>query len=241
MSKQSETNANARVSAYIKYVVVALLLGAAAWPILKPPTPSMPAVRSTVRGPTIGETTNGEAEQKIATRVEELWNEFVNQHPEKVRKAFRPGATEEEILEVENTFGMRLPPDYRAFLKLCNGTHYEYGMVYPPPFSTQQLVWGSSTQNQMFGDFDTPRILKIDSSNGKTTVEVGEILWYPSLIVIADMDGFGLVLELESGKIIWWDHDGWSFSYCADSFTQLLEKSIERTRKSGGRPTWETL
>ncbi len=156
ISKQSETNANARVSAYIKYTIAALLLGAAAWPMLKPPTPAVPAVRSTVRGPTIGETTNAEAEQKIAMRVEELWNEFVNQHPMKVRKAFRAGATEEEILEVENTFGIRLPPDYRAFLKLCNGTRYEYGMVYPPPHSTQQLLWASSAHNDMFGDFDSP-------------------------------------------------------------------------------------
>lgn len=235
----STSDTDSRVSAFSKYIIIALLLGAAAWPMLKTPTPSVPAVRSTVHGPTIGETTNAETEQKIATRVEELWTEFVNQHPEKSRTAFRPGATEEEIQEVENAFGVRLPPDYRAFLKLCNGVHYEYGVVYPPPFSTGQLLWGYSGHNDTFGEFDTPRILNIETVNGKTTVDVGKYLWYPSLIVIADMDGFGLVLELESGKIIWWDHDGWSFNYCADSFTQLLEESIEKT-KSKGQPTWGT-
>lgn len=238
MSKVSDTDS--RVSAFSKYILVSLLLGAAAWPMLKPPAPNAPVVRSTVRAATIGETTDAETELEIAARVETLWTEFVNLHSEKTRKVFRPGATEEEIQEVENVFGVRLPPDYRAFLKLCNGVqHYEYGVVYPPPFSTGQLLWGYSSHNDTFGEFDTPRILNINTANGKTTIDVGEILWYPSLIVIADMDGFGLVLELETGKIIWWDHDGWSFNYCCDSFTQLLEKSIEKT-KSEGQPTWGT-
>lgn len=233
----SASTKDARISTYSKYIIVALLLGAAAWPMLVPPNPADPSLRSTVRGPAIGETTDDETQQEIAARVEKLWNEFVNQHHEKFRKHFRPGATEEQIREVENVFGVRLPPDYRAFLKICNGANYGNGVVYPPPFSTEQLLWGYSSHNDTFGDFDTPRILKWRSSAGRTSIDVGEILWYPSLIVIADMDGFGLVLELETGKIIWWDHDGWSFNYCCGSFTELIEKSIEKT-KSEREPTW---
>lgn len=230
------TDTGSRRSAFGKIIFVALLLVAAAWPVLSS-SPTAPTFRSTVRGLTVGETTDTETEQKIANRVKELWDEFLNLHPEKTRKAFRTGATEEEILEVENVFGVRLPPDYRAFLKICNGARWEYGIVYPPPLSAWQLLWQDGTHNDFFGEFDTPRTMNISTFDGKTTVDLGENYWDPSLIAIADMDGRGLILELETGKILWWDHDGWTFNYCCDSFTQLLEMSIEET-KSKGAPVW---
>ena len=221
--------------AYAKYVLAGLFLFVAAWPLINPVQPEPPSVRSTLRGKVIGETVTADEEREIAQRVQQLWTEFMDLHPEKARSAFEPGATEQQILAVEKAFGVPLPPDYRAFLKLCNGMRYHPDGVYPPMSSTEELVWGYNTHNDTFGDYDTPRRYEIDPKSRE--VHFGDTLWHPALIVIADMDGFGLVLELESGKILWWDHDGWGTTYNFDSFIELLEKSIQETN-SENDPVW---
>jgi len=51
----------------------------------------------------------------------------------------RPGATEEEIAQAEQTLGVRFPDDYRAFLRWSDGGGGWIGTAYAAFWSTEEL------------------------------------------------------------------------------------------------------
>jgi hypothetical protein len=56
-----------------------------------------------------------------------------------------PGATEEQILELENRLGVQLPPDYREFLKVSNGwrayDYYPHALAHLWSTENEDLDW----------------------------------------------------------------------------------------------------
>jgi cell wall assembly regulator SMI1 len=146
-----------------------------------------------------------------------------------------PKATEEQILELEGQIGCSLPPDYRAFLKIHNGSLWHTGRLYPSPNNIEEILW-SGVENDFLGDFGKPwQILEFPTDG--SYVDVVPNLWHPALITIIEDDGAGYVLRLDTGEILWWDHDGWSFQYVAASFEEFLKKSVEKSVASG-EPDW---
>ena len=50
--------------------------------------------------------------------------------------------------------------------------------------------------------------------------------WIPGVLLIADEDGAGFVVELSNEQVWSWGHDGWFFTKKADTIRDLLEKTV---------------
>ncbi|MEM7454203.1 MAG: SMI1/KNR4 family protein [Planctomycetota bacterium] len=228
-------NSSALRQCLVTAAAVVVLVVAAIPLFFSSPAPE-PAVRSHVRGRVIGETITATGEAEIAERIELLWNQV--RLMVKDQECFNSGATEQQIEEVEHMLGVRLPPDYRAFLKICNGqSKWSYHGLHPMPLSTSDLATSLYSHIDYLPRFDQPQRIGIyPDREYPDQVEVDN--WHPSLMVIANIDGIGYVLELESGRILHWDHDGWSFRYCFESFEELLKATIEKGPDEKGFVHW---
>ena len=163
---------------------------------------------------------------EIEKEIHEIWSPLAKDKLEEDR--YNAPATEEEIASLENLIGARLPPDYRAFLKIHNG---EKG-VRPTLLSIEKM---KSELSNFHGyiEFGYP-VNRVDRVNGEKIHNAN--LWWPGLVLITESGGIGKAIDCSTGKIIAWDHDGWSLSVENENFTEYLETVIKES--GAGYLTW---
>ncbi len=150
--------------------------------------------------------------------IADLWNELLHLMPEEERGFSNEPATESEIEKLETTIGAKLPDEFRELLQATNGNSRDCSSdhhLYPPLLTVEQLILTHQ---------DT-----LDEINPENTIETMEFSyeWMRGILLFADEDGAGFVLELANGHVWSWDHDGWFFTKKADSIRELLEKTID--------------
>lgn len=217
---------------WISAIIWVFLFSLAALPLFRQLEQKPISIRSTTRTAVVGQTISDSERVEVAKRVNTLWQQLITLHVSP--HEYLPGASEEQILEVEDQIGVPLPADYRAFLKLCNGSISSSSSLYPRVLGTEYLMVKEPLTT--YAEFTSPLEYSVPSKKFKTSVEVSNQA-HPAFLVIADSDGAGPVLNLASGEIYWWDHDGWSFSYYCDSFERMLELAVKATQEKKS-PTW---
>lgn len=236
MNNEQKTESTAKfLGRWTFRILAAAIAFLASIPIWNNQQPERSTQRSTQRRPTVVVPTEAEA-NATAERIQKLWDEFLDLHSAELRRSYLDGATEEEILKLEDAYGVRLPADYRAFLKICNGTRRGYSSVYPPPFSVDAVLWKGTLNNTPY-KFDEPLIIEYPNKPIIKSKVLVSNFWHPSLLLLANKDGVGVAIDLTDGRIIHWNRDGRSCSYICDSFEEFLRLTVETTER-GGSPIW---
>jgi cell wall assembly regulator SMI1 len=93
--------------------------------------------------------------------VEELWTGITNWlqvNAPDLLATLQPGANEQEIAQLEQQLGVRLPNEYRTFLTLCNGQHDEALWFYKGELLSissvkyQWQAWSDLLESGIFND-----------------------------------------------------------------------------------------
>ncbi|XP_065909682.1 F-box only protein 3-like [Dysidea avara] len=66
-------------------------------------------------------------------KIKSTWiriSQFLQLKCPKALEQFNPGISEKEIKHVETALGIKLPVEYRCFLRLCNGMKYDHGISF---------------------------------------------------------------------------------------------------------------
>lgn len=81
-------------------------------------------------------------------------SESLDDDEEKPTSLFKPPATEQEILDLEQKLGIDLPDDFKAFLRTSNGFEGIWNGVFPgPPLrSTAEIDWLDYTEYELYFD-----------------------------------------------------------------------------------------
>ncbi len=157
-----------------------------------------------------------------------LWNNLINSLPRDARNLSKPPATSKELTTLEEGLGFQLPLQLRELLMVTNGTIREVceEHLYPPLLSTEQILIAHLRNAEDM------------TENSDASIENMEFSykWMPGILLFAEEDGAGLVIEIENGSIWHWDHDGWFFAQKSDSIHSLLESTIQNQEYWGASP-----
>lgn len=178
----------------------------------------IPQIRSAKRNPFPPQFAERELAE-IENEVRELWSQLESKMSEGERDLFSSPATEAEIESLEDLIGARLPPDFRAYLKIHNGTKGFRSCLYQRPLSIKDMK-KELLSMRGFIEFG----LTLDAT--ENTVQY-QNLWRPGLVLFAEDDGAGKAVDCATGKVIYWDHDGWYFSVENENFTELLKTAVK--------------
>ena len=154
---------------------------------------------------------------EILLTIAELWSQLLHSFPVEERSFALPPATEKQIRQLEQEIGSEIPKGLRDLLQITNGTSRDVSRdfhLYPTLLSIEQIL---IAHRQNLDEIDL---------NG--TIENMEFSykWIPGVLLIADEDGAGFVVELSNEQVWSWDHDGWYFTKKADTIRDLLEKTV---------------
>ena len=106
---------------------------------------------------------------------------------------FNEGCSENQIIQAEHTLNLRLPNDYKAFLRYCNGQSDSFTLTFPPdqlvflPLEAVIDLWNELNQHpddQYFDQFE---------ADGK----VRSVLQHPRRIPIAHNEAGGAYLFID--------------------------------------------
>jgi cell wall assembly regulator SMI1 len=148
-------------------------------------------------------------------------------HPE-YEGTLRARSAPDEIAEIENYVGTRLPEDIRYFLErydgLASGTSY------------RSVNW--LTRREMLAY--SRETADIHSEYGQAPQMIVGAWYHPAIVVFDDNGGGGLGVDPFSGIIYVWDHDGGQLAPVASSFRDLL-RALDEQMAKGEEPYWRDL
>ena len=208
-------------------VAIGLLLAAISTHFVFDHYDYVPKVRSTRRLPFPPQFEDREINE-IEQEVRELWGQLEAMMTEGERNQFNPPASEEEIRSLEYLLGSRLPPDFRVWLKIHNGSRSHLNCLYQTPLSINMMKFELDNMDGYI-DFGNPL-------NAVTKKVYNKNLWRPGLALFCEGDGAGNAVDCSTGKIIYWDHDGWYFREEAANFTEFLRQAVKQS--SPGDLNW---
>jgi cell wall assembly regulator SMI1 len=164
--------------------------------------------------------------------MNETWQRlkrWLEQNAPALLATMQPGATDAEIIELENHLGTRLPADYRAFLALSNGQleNAEFGfadgeLLSAESVNAQWMIWKELLDNGTFKD-----------SISDPQAGIRNDWWNPRWIPFThDGGGNHLCLDLDPanggtiGQVITMEHDNGERVLMFDSFSEWLEQLV---------------
>ena len=208
----------------VRFVALCLLIAAGSTHFYPRPDNSVPTNRSARRVPVPAQF-DGKDYAEIEKEVRQLWGQLEAMMSVEQREQFNPPASEEQIQSLENLIGAKLPPDFRAYLKIHNGSKTYRNVLYQTPLSIERMKQQLSSMHG-FLEFGLPVSKESDDT-------VSENLWRPGLVLFAEADSAGDAVDCSTGKIVSWDHDGWGFYKQDDNFTEYLRKAVKGSTQGG--------
>ena len=150
-----------------------------------------------------------------------LWTEIVGLL--KDPSVCNAGATEAQILKLSSVLGKELPASYRAFLEICNGLEAGgFMQLSPTPLSIEQMSRTLSNRAKL--NIKSNRVTVFDA-HSKASQAFGK--WPSELLQISSCDDMGHAIDLESGKIFFFDYiEGGHVKFQFESFEELLKNTI---------------
>jgi cell wall assembly regulator SMI1 len=159
--------------------------------------------------------------------VTELWTgitDWLSVNAPELLETLQPGASEQEITQLEGHLGVQLPDDYKTFLILCNGQHDEALWFYKG-----ELLSILSIKFQWQAWYDLLESGIFDDTYSRPDSGIRSDWWNPKWIPFThDGSGDHLCIDLDpptdgtSGQIITMWHDSEQREFLFRSFTQWL-------------------
>jgi hypothetical protein len=89
--------------------------------------------------------------------------------------SIEPGASEEQIAELETRIGKRLPPSYRAFLAISNGFNEPGGSI-ERLRPTEEVDWFAKENQETIDAWLTPEMIELtpDFAHLRTTLQISD-------------------------------------------------------------------
>lgn len=195
------------------------------------------------------------SEPRSEQRIDELMDELLELLEEKVQdeenqellEAYREreGAADEELDSFEQHYGIRLPPDFRAFYKRKNGSGYAFHVLFPGDAARNEdnVFYMLSLEQMQQKNNGTVEIPMEDYFSKEEMLEldprIKPYLHQKSWITFGKLGGGSLYLMLDFdpaeqgtyGQIIMFTHDPDFVYYTAETFTELLEQSNRNLRE----------
>ncbi|MGI9515410.1 MAG: SMI1/KNR4 family protein [Pirellulaceae bacterium] len=140
------------------------------------------------------------------------WKQIVDRIPQEQHAGLNPPASDEQLQQLENEIGFAIPVELRELLSINNGMKHLDDGLYPPLLSTKQMA---KQQKDMLEIMEPDDEYTPDNLDECCT-------WVDWLLLFAESDGGGYAIDLNSGAIWDWDHDGWTFEHKADSLSEFL-------------------
>jgi len=147
-----------------------------------------------------------------------------------------PGATEEQLAELEARLGTRLPPSYRSFLEVSNG-FLQPGVIVPRLFGTDEVDW-YRVRHQDAIEVWTETLHEFGGADAPDAFE----RHLPSCLQVSEVERIGTAVYLLNPEVV--DANGeWEALYFAHwvpganrypSFRALMEQELETL--TGTRP-----
>ncbi len=164
--------------------------------------------------------------------MNELWNrlkDWLEQNAPELLETMQPGASETQIVALEQHLGVNLPEDYRAFLRLCDGQpndpkirFYDGELLSTQTVKVQWDIWKELLDDGDFDDYESQPHQGVKSD-----------WWNPRWIPFThDGGGNHLCLDLDPapagtvGQVITMWHDSMDRELIFSSFTAWLENVV---------------
>ncbi|OIK13515.1 SMI1/KNR4 family protein [Bacillus sp. MUM 13] len=185
--------------------------------------------------------------------LEKLLDEKVSEDREEELNNYKQikGASDQELDNIEEKFGIKLPQDFRDFYKHKNGSGYHFHILYPncgneniEPFylfSADEIIDEKESyfdeEELMSEHYDEEELEDLDN---RIKPYLRNERWIP----FATLAGGSLYLMLDydpskegkEGQIISYIHDPDFVYFVAENFTELLKQSNENLKE-----TWEEI
>ncbi|MFD7338461.1 SMI1/KNR4 family protein [Streptomyces violascens] len=144
-------------------------------------------------------------EDIAARQVAEAWHRiegWLREHAPASHAALLPGASEDEILVVEEAYGMRMPEDLRTLWNLAGGCTGLYGGVFFDNYDLVPLSAGVEFHGNRM------RFQIEDGGNDANGIPWWRPGWIPAFSKSRDSQSFVNYLDCESGLLYSWDRYG---------------------------------
>ena len=166
---------------------------------------------------------NSMAEQ--SNTICRLWSELASQLDDST--VCNPGASSAQILSLERLIGREIPPSFKTLLELCNGLGKDgFKYLSPTPMGTEQIYRITESRSKLKIKSNRPDIF---DSNSAESQAFGT--WPKALLEISSCDDMGHAIELESGKIFFYDYiEGGHVKLQFGTLEELLENTLELFR-----------
>ena len=167
--------------------------------------------------------------EKLAREIEKKWQRWSAAHA--LRSADETfaqlkGASDEEILTAEKKLGKTFPADFFVFLKLVNGDPDEISFYDGSSLLYLDSIVKGTLINQEIAEDFAPQHGDLPSKGD---------WWHPNFVQVTDNSGGGLCIDVNTGHVWYWNHDGGIFGRVAMSWSDFLEMTAAQLEATEGK------
>lgn len=156
---------------------------------------------------------------------------------ETITSLYKPPATKQEIIDLEEKLGVTLPDDFKAFLQISNGSEGIWNGYFPgPPLrSTTEIDWLDYSKYELM--FDQLNLMQLE--NELDSDEFGEFPIFTEVICIASEDIYDVWLIPPGTMEHMRDHYKKLYEAVNDDGKRVIERAVDDF--AGSWDEWENL
>lgn len=154
-----------------------------------------------------------------------------------ITSLYKPPATEQEIIDLEERLGVTLPDDFKAFLRISNGSEGIWNGYFPgPPLrSTAEIDWLDYSEYELM--FDQLNLMQLE--NELDSDEFSEFPIFTEVICIASEDIYDVWLIPPGTMEHMRDHYKKLYDAVDDHGKRVIQRAIDDF--AGSWDEWENL
>ena len=154
-----------------------------------------------------------------------------------ITSLYKPPATEQEIIDLEERLGVTLPDDFKVFLRISNGSEGIWNGYFPgPPLrSTAEIDWLDYSEYELM--FDQLNLMQLE--NELDSDEFSEFPIFTEVICIASEDIYDVWLIPPGTMEHMRDHYRKLYNAVDDHGKRVIERAIDDF--AGSWDEWENL
>jgi cell wall assembly regulator SMI1 len=170
----------------------------------------------------------GHYDPQLQSEINELWERIeaaLKKHGDSYTENFAPPATDEQIAQLESTLGYRLPGDFKASLKVHNGTG---------KFLSQHELRDVTKMDSQWYEYVEILSGPVTGPLSSDPAQMGTMEWHPAWLPVGGWDVYEIIVSLETGRVLFWT--GYEAQEETKSWKRWLEIVAERLESGAYSP-----